>query len=192
MTFLEELVDGLWAKIQPLKHENFSLFVSLGEDHGLVREKYEKLLELHEVQENFLSSSMSGLLKIGKNCKNLFEEMTSQMAEWSVPQEPLLTDEDKEDFFHYSAWLFEYIQYLLCLKNSFEDPLEQYGNYLYGLQKEVSDSVRFYRNDYTRREFWEKSIKLRGQIYKTRGKMENIMERYYKAKSEEGEKPVEN
>jgi hypothetical protein len=179
LNLLWEDLDNLMDKIICLR-EKETLYSPLNAEWETLKRRYINLFESFKFVEENRNYALRQLSIVANDVKLLKQEMTSHMASWAIPQEPLISDEKtKQDFSHYADFLFEYIQYLTSLKETHSEKLQKYSSNLYGLRKDLKSAVRVYRKEVVGETFWGECVSLREAIHNFEMKVEDIFARQY-------------
>lgn len=186
LNFVEELLDGQTEKLTCIKgkEECGLIYESLSEELDKLHREYEKLIVTYESDESFCEYQVRRLRLVQANCKHLQIDMISLLPSWSLPQEPILSKEDEQDFIHLAEWLFGYIGYLVCLINIRPQEMSsKFGNRLHGLKRELSEIFKLNRYKMVNGDLLKASSELRDKIHEFDVKSTDVLERYLKEQS---------
>lgn len=183
LNILDELLDGQTKKIECLeKREDCStVYESLKEELEKLYREYEKLVEMYEESRDYQDYFNRRVRRIMSDCRLLKHDMIGLLPSWSLPEEPILSEENEQDFKNMVEWLYEYVGYLVCLVDICSAEMNsKFGNRLYGLKKELSEVVHSWRFKTTRGDLLRASSSLRDKIHLFDDESTDVLERYLK------------
>ena len=186
LNFVDELLEGQAEKLKCVEGRDdcASIYESLKEELDKLYREFERLIVTHESNESFREYHMRRLRLMEANCRYLQTDMISLLPSWSLPQEPILSEEDQQDFLHFAEWLYGYLGYLVCLINVRQQEMSsKFGNRLHGLKRELSEITKSNRYRILSGELLKASSELRDKIHEFDVKSTDVLERYLKEDS---------
>jgi len=182
ITFLTDKIEESFNKINCWRDQPYPFYYTLRSDYDKLYQAYQTILEEDRDHSRTKAYSFSSMLSLHKELKGLKEEMHEKIPSWCIPQEPVHLSEDLLDPAHFADFLYEFVQYLLALKEHFPEVLEEHTSTLYEIRKKIKRLIENRRDDFTLEQFWQKCIVLRKDMHEYDTKLQDLVRRYVEKK----------